>query len=207
MMKYRTVNMMGLFRSAVRYYGRTDVGPGPYKYWEFNKGQKWSEWLHRKIERYRVPSRVAANSTKSILPRRLRPRDRDELPTSGELGAVLKRALDGSRSLIVVCSPAAAASQWVNTEIQTFRDLGRGSRILCLIVDGDPTPTDAAQCCLPPALFVPDRDGVVVGPLGADVRPSGDGKTSAFLNSRAYRVRRGFEEGQGCTPWVRHEIY
>jgi WD40 repeat protein len=187
MMKYGAVDRTGLFRSAVRYYRRTDVGPEPYKYWAFvsysNKDQKWSEWLHRKIERYRVPSRIATNSTKSILPRRLRPlfRDRDELPTSGDLGAVLKRALDGSRSLIVVCSRAAAASQWVNTEIQTFRDLGRGSRILCLIVDGDPTATDSAQCCFPPALFVPDRNGVVASPLGADVRPSGDGKTNAFL--------------------------
>src|SRR5687767_8865319 len=112
---------MRLLRHIFRYWKRTDLGPAPYRYWAFvsysNKDRTWSEWLFRKIEGYRVPSRLSAGQGGSSFPRRLRPlfRDRDELPTSTDLGAMIKRALTDSRALIVICSPAAAASRWVNT--------------------------------------------------------------------------------------------
>ena len=56
-------------------------------------------------------------------------RDREELPGSSDLGDNISSALEGSRYLIVVCSPNAAVSRWVNEEIKTFKAMGREDRI------------------------------------------------------------------------------
>lgn len=130
--------------------------------------EKWARWLHRGLERYRVPRKLVVQH--GLDGNRLLPifRDRDELSTSSSLGTVIEAALAASDNLIVVCSPAAASSQWVNEEIKAFRALGREEKIFCLIVDG------ADGECFPPALQEDE-------PLGADLRPGGDGKQSAKL--------------------------
>jgi tetratricopeptide (TPR) repeat protein len=129
---------------------------------------RWAQWIHRALERYRVPARLLAEH--GLASNRLHPifRDRDELSTSSSLSGVIQDALEASENLIVVCSPAAAKSRWVNEEIKAFKARGRGDRIFCLIVDGD------ASTWLPPAL-VDDE------PLGADARPQADGKQDAKL--------------------------
>ena len=78
------------------------------------------------------------------VPARLFPvfRDREELPTSSELGGNLRGAIEQSRCLVVICSPRAAASRWVNEEIRSFQRLGRANRIFTLIVAGEPNASD-----------------------------------------------------------------
>jgi len=101
--------------------------------------------LHRWLEAYRVPRRLAGRETQfGPVPTRLHPifRDREELPTSADLGSQIQAALAASATLIVVCSRRAATSRWVNEEILAFKRLGRSDRILCLIVDGEPNATD-----------------------------------------------------------------
>jgi hypothetical protein len=82
---------------------------------------KVTAWLHRALESYRIPAHLVARH--GLASNRLVPvfRDRDELPMSDDLSASLTAALRDSRHLIVVCSPAAAASRWVNAEIRQFR--------------------------------------------------------------------------------------
>lgn len=87
-----------------------------YKYWAFisysHRDKKWGDWLHRSIETFKVPSHIAGQDGRDgKVPKRLFPvfRDRDELPTSGNLGANIEEALRASRYLIVICSPSAAA--------------------------------------------------------------------------------------------------
>jgi tetratricopeptide (TPR) repeat protein len=99
-------------------------------------------------------------------------RDRDELPTAGDLSSTIREALSESDALIVICSPAAARSQWVDAEVRAFMAQGRTDRIFCFIVEGDP----AVDNCLSPATI---EDGRI--PLAADARPEGDGKDRAFL--------------------------
>ena len=72
-------------------------------------------------------------------------RDRDDLPAAGNLNDEIQAAIAGSHFLIVLCSPNAAASRWVNEEIRSFKALGRGSRILCLIVGGEPGAAERQQ--------------------------------------------------------------
>src|SRR5262245_38768760 len=98
------------------------------KYWAFlsysHRDEKTAQWLHRALEGFRVPRRLRerANERGVELPARLHPvfRDRDELPTAGDLGSVIERALDESSCLVVLCSPHSAASRWVNEEVRRF---------------------------------------------------------------------------------------
>jgi len=127
--------------------------------------EAWAKWLHRALERYRLPRGLAEELGQ---PRRLRRifRDRDEL-TTGELTGEIEAALDASDALIVVCSPSAAASKWVNGEIEYFLAHGRSDRVFCLLVDDD------AGASFPPAIGS-ER-------IAADPRPQADGRSNARL--------------------------
>ena len=48
--------------------------------------------------------------------------------------------------MVVICSPAAVRSRWVNEEILAFKRLGRSGRIFCFIVDGNPNAGDETEC-------------------------------------------------------------
>jgi len=113
------------------------------------------------------------------VPARIRPvfRDRDDLPSVADLGATVKQALADSENLIVVCSPRAAASHWVNEEIRHFARLGRTARIFCIIVGGDPAADGSVAACFPAAL----AEAGLQEPLAADVRKWADGKNVAKL--------------------------
>ena len=156
-----------------------------------HRDKAWAEWLHRGLETYRVPSRLVGQRTAAgVVPRRLAPvfRDRDELASSADLGRQVNQALAQSANLIVICSPAAAASRWVGEEVLAFRRLGRDGRIFCLVVAGEPNAAgdNQAQECLPKALRLPlDGNGPPgakdAEPVAADVRPGKDGKHNAKL--------------------------
>lgn len=161
--------------------------------------------LHRWLEAYRIPRRlVGRESPLGDVPPRLRPifRDREELPTSADLGEQIGAALRASRCLIVICSPRAAGSRWVNEEILEFKRLGRANRIVCLIVDGEPNATDkpgSAAECFPPALrFRLGDDGTLstmpAEPIAADMRPGKDGRRDAWLKLAAGIAGVGFDE-------------
>ncbi|MEO5963561.1 MAG: TIR domain-containing protein [Thermomonas sp.] len=145
---------------------------------------RWAGWLLRKLEAYRVPKRlIGTTGAHGLIGPRLGKmfRDRDELPTAGHLGDTIRAALADSDALIVICSPAATQSRWVNAEIQAFRALGRDDRIACFIVDGEPGDNASPHCCFPPAIVAPEADGSPHEPLAADARKQGDGRNRAFL--------------------------
>lgn len=130
-------------------------------------------WLHRKLEGYRLPNRLAGTQGEDgEVPARLTPifRDRDDLPAAGDLSEKVRAALAVSRNLIVVCSPHSAASPWVAKEIATFRELHPDRPIFTAIVEGEPDQ------CFPPAL----RQGGIE-PLAADLRKEGDGRRLGLL--------------------------
>ena len=143
----------------------------------------WGAWLQRALETYRVPRRlVGTRGEFGDVPRRLTPvfRDREDLSSASDLTVKVKDSLESAESLVVICSPAAAQSSWVNEEIDYFKSLGRESRIFALIVDGDPQPSDPEQQCFPSAL-IRNQDGTVREPLAADARKWADGKLLAKL--------------------------
>lgn len=114
----------------------------------------WGEWLHGAMERYRIPAALRRQESRGI-PRSLFPvfLDRFEFPSEANLHDAVRVALEDSHFLIVVCSPLAAASRWVNEEARSFVSAQKSDRIVCLIIDGEPnasaSPSLLAPECLP----------------------------------------------------------
>src|SRR5262249_9203276 len=154
-------------------------------YWSFisysHKDESWARWVHEALETYSIPRALVGRSTQwGTVSRRLYPvyRDRDEFEASSDLGQRVKQALQVSRSLIVICSPHAAASKWVAQEIEAFIALGRRDRILCLVVAGEPSmgAIRTETHCFPAPLYLPTQAETAtsteyIEPLAADVRP------------------------------------
>ena len=134
-----------------------------------HQDEKWARWLQSTLERYRVPGRlVGKTGARGAVPARIRPvfRDREDLSSASDLTAELLTVLERSETMLVICSPAAASSRWVNEEIRQFRKSGREEQIFALIVDGDPAAADGPDACFPPAL-VESEDGTRREPLAA----------------------------------------
>ncbi|HEV2746917.1 MAG TPA: toll/interleukin-1 receptor domain-containing protein [Allosphingosinicella sp.] len=180
------------------------------RYWAFlsysHRDKGWADWLHGAIESYRVPKALVGIETGAgPIPQRLSPifRDRDELPASADLGAEIRGALANARFLIVLCSPAAAASRWTNEEIAAFKRLHPDGQVLAAIVAGEPfaseMPGREAEECFPPALRCRfDADGRPTGekaePIAADLRDQGDGKRLGKLKLVAGMLGVGLDQ-------------
>lgn len=145
-----------------------------------HRDERCAIWLHRALESYRLPRKLVGTETRvGKVPARVKPvfRDRDDLSSDSDLAGTVKEALTNSENLIVVCSPEAAGSVWVNEEIRYFAGLGREKQIFCIIVDGDPAATDVESACFPSAL----AEIGLQEPLAADVRKWADGKRLSKL--------------------------
>ena len=92
-----------------------------------HRDSRWASWLHASLEKYRLPKALIGTVTaRGEVPKRIAPifRDRDELPSATDLGTLLNAALADSATQIVICSPQAAKSKWVNEEILAQLVLG-----------------------------------------------------------------------------------
>ena len=144
-----------------------------------------AKWLHRKLEAYRVPRGLVGHQGRyGAVRRQLRKifRDRDEFAAGGSLTSEIQDALRNSDSLIVLCSPRAAASRYVALEIEFFKSLGRTDRIIPVILEGEP-----AQSYPPP---LAGNDEI----LGADFRPERDGRDNGLLRVLAGLHGVGYDE-------------
>ena len=162
-----------------------------YRYAAFvsysSKDAAFAKRLHQALEGYGIPTALGKFDLLGGggKPNRIYPvfRDRDEL-SAGALSENLEAALKASGALIVVCSPAAAASPWVNKEIEFFLQLGRRDRIFAIITNDSPATLDgrdATSATFPPAFR---GDGLVADgfePIAADARSGKDGFRAAWL--------------------------
>jgi WD40 repeat protein len=165
-------------------------------YRHIQRDRGWAIWLHGALETFVLPGLLRGASGKARIGRVFR--DEDETSASAHLGTVIETALDASAWLVVVCSPEAKASEWVNAEVSYFRKLGRGHRILSLLVDGEPATA------FPEALLAVRHDATQRAPRGhdaplaADVRPAGSSRRQArrlaALKIIAPLVGRTFDE-------------
>ena len=111
--------------------------------------------LHNALETYPLPKGMDVGKRAQMTPIF---RDVTELTAHHSLSEKIRDAVETSRFLIVLCSPAAKASHWVNEEIRLFRSLHGEGAILAVIVDGAP------DTAFPPALLEDGRE-----PLAADI--------------------------------------
>lgn len=154
---------------------------------------RWADWLHKALETYRLPPALVGKDVgHGAIPARLAPvfRDRHELAAASDLSAEITEALDEARSLVVLCSPAAAQSRWVDLEVATFKRRHPDRPVLAAIVAGAPgacdKPGEESEECFPPALRRKfSKAGRVTSkraePIAADLREGGDGKRMGLL--------------------------
>lgn len=131
-----------------------------------HKDEAQAKWLHQQFEKYHLPAHIAEGQ--KDLPSELSPifRDEDEL-SGGDLKNEIQQALINSNWLVIVCSPAAAKSDYVDLEIREFidsykqRNATKGknetreeriARIIPIIASGKPYSPDEEEECFPPIL-------------------------------------------------------
>ncbi len=187
----------GISRLQTRYYAFLSYS---------HKDKELADWLHRELERFRVPRSLAGRLTANgVVPKRLTPifRDQQELAAAGDLGQEIKAALAASQFLIVLCSETAAKSRWTNAEIEAFKHSRPDACVLAAIVGGEPfaseIPGREDEECFPPALRQKfDRRGRPTAkraePLAADFRHGGDGKRLALLKLVAGMLGVGLDD-------------
>lgn len=126
--------------------------------------------LQRQLERYRLPKQ--AELAKDYKLERLGRvfRDREDLAAAPSLTDAIRTALGDSDSLVVICSPDARKSRWVNDEVALFQSLYPDRPVLAALVRGNPEDS------FPDALTAAGRE-----PLAADLRKIGDGWQLGFL--------------------------
>ena len=165
-----------------------------------------ADWLHETLEEFRVPPQLIGRLTdQGPVPKKLAPifRDRQELAAAADLSDEIEEAIGASRFLIVLCSPAAARSRWINEEISNFKRVHREDRILAAIVDGEPfasgTPGREHEECFPEALrYHFDSRGrptkQQAEPIAADLREHGDGRKMGMLKIAAGMLGVGLDD-------------
>jgi tetratricopeptide (TPR) repeat protein len=142
--------------------------------------------LQRSLESYRVPGQIVKRL--ELESNRLTPifRDVSDLAAAPGLTEALKEALRRSAALIVICSPSAAASSWVDQEIEAYRQ-EHGDRALIL-----PIITSTSADGSHEGLFPSGLSGSI--PLAADARPNSEGYRLAVLKLVAGLLGIGLDE-------------
>ncbi len=126
-----------------------------------------AKWLHKALETYSVPRRLRRSHPG--LPRGLGPifMDTVELSAAPDLGERVTQALAKSDYLIVLCSPDAAASKWVNLEVENFLSFAARERVICVSVE-----ENTSGIGFPPPLLRSGADDTFVEPLAIGLLPN-----------------------------------
>lgn len=180
----------------------TNIGKRATKYKRYafisysHKDVKEAKWLHKHLEYYKLPSDIFNEYDENN--RYLRPvfRDKEDIGT-GVLKSVLRKELEVSEYLIIICSPNSAQSTYVSQEAQVFIDQGRIDHIIPYIIDGVPKSGGEKEC-FPESLInhvdqFPDDEL-----LGANINEVG--RSKAFIRVVSSLLNVEFD-----TLWKRHK--
>lgn len=141
--------------------------------------------LQHQLEYYRLPNQLRKDNPD--LPEYVRPvfRDMTDLEV-GELSTLIHEALEQSHYLIVVCSPRAAQSKWVNDEVEYFISLGKQDKIIPYIIEGIPHAEDPSEECYPPALLQLSKEKEL---LGANINEVGKEAAGIRVVAKMFNIR------------------
>ncbi len=97
-----------------------------------------AKWLQKKLEAFKLPTEI--HNDIEAKSRYLRPifRDQSDLNT-GILGDELRKNLEESKYLILICSKNSAQSSWVSDEAKAFVEMGRLDKIIPVIIPDETT--------------------------------------------------------------------
>lgn len=177
-----------------------------------HKNKDWAKWLQHELEYYKLPTYILEQH--KDLPVSFRPvfRDEDEL-SGGDLTSQIYKALASSDFLIVICSPDAAESEYVEKEINAFIKIGvlRGvdhaQRIFPFIVSGKANVKNEEEryleCFPKPLIELKDLNGNYVDILAGNVNATN--RDHAFVKVLAGTLRE--KNVQFSELWDRHALY
>ena len=161
-----------------------------YNHADKKEAQNLQHWL----EYYKLPTNLRKEN--SDLPTYVRPIFRDTTHLEiGDLSEQIKEALDQSEFLIVVCSPNAAQSEWVNKEIKYFSSIGKQDKILPYIVSGIPNSKNPQEECYPPAYKEITKGKEI---LGANINEAGKESAAIRVVAKMFNLRQE-------VLWQRHQ--
>lgn len=169
-----------------------------------------AEALHKKLERYRIPSQIQKITGKKKIERVFR--DKEELPLSANLTENIYTALDNSEYLIVLCSPESRASQWVQREIEYFAGVHGKERIFAVLIKGEPEEVFPPILCEKTEIKT-DINGQSyiitepVEPLAADVRGYSKKERLKKLDAEFLRLIAGILQCPYDELKQRHQEY
>src|SRR5436305_4739896 len=115
--------------------------PRAFQYYAFisysRKDSKAAAWLQKRLEWFRFPVKLVDEDRRPPNTRYIRPiyRDKTNLEVTDEhYWTNIRRALEQSHYLIVLCSPHSAVSEPVNMEVAHFLDTHNGDASLVVPV-------------------------------------------------------------------------
>lgn len=134
-----------------------------------------ARWLQNRLENYCLPS-IIANEKKDYLQlhgkksRKFRIFRYVTDLVAQNLEDGLRKELDQSKYLIVICSPNSANAPWVRKEVKYFIETGRKKQIIPFVIKGNPYSGGASEC------FTPELKEAFPGgsALGVDLNDYGD---------------------------------
>lgn len=153
----------------------------------------WGNWLHDALKAFSIPAEFVGqiNGRGEIIPERIDPVfwDAPERSEDATLTAEIRKALEQSICLIVICSPRSAKSLQVNEVVRYFKQLGRSKHILPIVVAGEPQASDGNKPGILP------EDECFVPALRHPVRPDGTLDTTRRAGKHIFvDARHGFDK-------------
>lgn len=147
--------------------------------------------LHKMLEHFHIPRKIQKTSGKKKIERIFR--DREELPLTADLTSNIEEALLHSEYLIVICSPDANESEWVQREIKLFLETHDKEHVLTILANGEPQEAFPEVLCYNEEIVV-DQNGEeiilkkAVEPLAADVRGKDLKEVKKKLKQEFFRI-------------------
>lgn len=137
--------------------------------------------IHKEIERYRLPKKIAREKGIKTLGKLFR--DAEELRAASNLSEIIREAIRESEWLIVLCTRRYQESVWCMEEIEYFIELRGRERVIVVLIEGEPNES------FPKILTEIEKDGkmVHIEPLAVDVRGESDKEIVKNVKTEKFR--------------------
>ena len=150
-----------------------------------------AEELHRQLETFKIPRKLAQKCKKKRINRIFR--DKDELPITSNLADPILNALRQSEFLIVICSPRLKESLWCKREIENFIAMHGQEKVLAVLIEGEPNESFPEELLYREKTVTLENGETTVvkeavEPLAADVRGKNKKEIKKLIKTEMLRL-------------------
>ncbi|MFG6394921.1 MAG: TIR domain-containing protein [Lachnospiraceae bacterium] len=150
--------------------------------------EKAAMQIHRHIERYHIPHKLAKTLGRKNMGKIFR--DSEELKAASNLSEIIRKALDETEWLIIICTKRFKESPWCMEEVEYFIKIRGRERIIVILAEGEPSES------FPKILTEIEQDGkiVLIEPLAVDIRGNSESQVLRNLKREKFRFLAGMLE-------------